>query len=70
MRQRNFWIGALVALLTFTTLTAFLGRRHHGWHRGWRHEQCYDHHHRRNGDKDSKQPQPSDENDSKDKMEE
>jgi hypothetical protein len=43
MRARNFWTGALFAALTFISLTAFLGRRHHGWHRGWDAEICYHH---------------------------
>ncbi|HEX8037727.1 MAG TPA: hypothetical protein VF490_01190 [Chryseosolibacter sp.] len=60
MRQRNFWIGALVALLTFGTLTAFLGPRHHSWHRGWRHERC-------DGDRDVKGPRTPHENNPTDK---
>ncbi|MCU7547584.1 hypothetical protein OCK74_00595 [Chitinophagaceae bacterium LB-8] len=40
MRQRNFLIGALVALTTFIALSAFVGRRTWGWQRGWRYDRC------------------------------
>jgi len=40
MRRSNFLVGALAALVTFVSLSAFVGRRS-GWHRGWRHYHCY-----------------------------
>jgi hypothetical protein len=58
MRRNNFWIGALVAIITFVTLSAFV---HHpwGWHgRGhgrWSYDDCYYHDNRHAGDNEKNQ---------------
>jgi hypothetical protein len=40
MRRNNFLVGALVAIVTFVSLSAFVGRPW-DWHRGWRQHRCY-----------------------------
>jgi hypothetical protein len=40
MRRNNFLITAIVAVITFASLSAFV-HRSWGWHRGWRHGYCY-----------------------------
>lgn len=50
MRRNNFWIGALVAIITFVTLSAFV-HRPWGWHGHahgrWGNDHCYYHDHNR-----------------------
>ncbi len=35
MRRGNFLIAFLVAVATYIALSAFVGQRTWGWHRGW-----------------------------------
>jgi hypothetical protein len=42
MRQRNFFVGLLFAVLTFASLTWALGSRHYRWHHGWHNNACYE----------------------------
>lgn len=59
MRRNNFLIGALVAIITFVTLSAFVHRpwgRYGPGHGRWRNDNCYYHGHDRHlGDNDKKQ---------------
>lgn len=59
MRRNNFWIGALVALVTFVTLSAFVHRpwgRYDRGHGRWRYDNCYYHdHNQRQRDNEKKQ---------------
>jgi hypothetical protein len=41
MRRNNFLIGALVALVTFISLSVFIGHGRWGWQRGGRYNNCY-----------------------------
>lgn len=66
MRYRNFWIGALFALLTFVSLTAVFGPGHFGWHHDrWYSDACY-HEHRKDHSDDRYTPGAFHEEDSKD----
>jgi len=58
MRRNNFWIAALVALVTFVSLSAFV-HRPWGWqgyrHGRWGYDQCYYEAHHRHHQNDSQQ---------------
>jgi len=70
MRRNNFWITALVALITFVSLSAFVHRPWgwHGYHHGrWGNDHCYydnDHHRHRPGDSQQQDSNKSPVNDS------
>jgi hypothetical protein len=55
MRRNNFWIGALVAVITFVTLSAFV-HRPWGWHGHgrWGNDHCYYHEHNRHSGENEK----------------
>jgi hypothetical protein len=40
MRRNNFLVAAVVAIVTFASLSAFV-HRPWGWHRTWRYRHCY-----------------------------
>ena len=52
MRRNNFLTAALVALLTFVSLSAFVGRRGGTWRSGWRYNRCYYDNRERSFDRD------------------
>lgn len=68
MRRSNFFTAALVALITYVALSAFVGRRSWSRYRGWGYNHCYyndryddrgyrDHYDDRNGSPREKQSQ-------------
>lgn len=70
MRQRNFLVGLLFAILTFATLSWAFGSRHHRWHHGWHSDTCYESSGQKDNDGGSRQQESLYENNSNDERHE